>query len=210
MTELNSLKDLQTHSKNYQTGDYETRYKFYIKKHLPDGFQKELSCLNFFVETPEKKGVQVENSWEIVKTFENVVAIFQGYMKSLTVENLYRNYDEFNLEEVASVPSPKSNVVYELTLTDCLNGEKVLYSTSVCGNDYIDSIVFFIPIWKDYEVNGEYKSGIRTTLKDLFFQKKYTDRFQTLPSPKQVIKNSFTLNSYESYGTTNVNTHLSW
>lgn len=209
MTELNNLKDLQGHSKNYQTGgDYETRYKFYIKKNSPDGFQKELSCLNFFVETPEKKGVQVENSWEIVQTFERVVSIFQNYMKSLTIDNLYRNYDEFNLEEIMSEPLPKSNVTYELILTDCLNGEKVLYSTLVCGNDYIDTVTFFIPIWKDYEENGKSKSGIRSTLKDLFFQKKYTDRFQTLP--KQVIKNNFTLNSYESYGTTNVNAHLSW
>lgn len=208
MTELNSLKDLQSHSKNYQTGDYETRYKFYIKKHLPDGFQKELSCLNFFVETPEKKGVQVQDSWEIVETFDKVVAIFQGYMKSLTIENLYRNYNEFNLEEVVSTPSPKSNVRYELILTDCLNGEKTLYSTLVCGNDYIDSITFFIPIWKDYEENGKSKAGIRTILKDLFFQKKYTNRFETLPN--KVIKNSFTVNSYESYGHTNFNSHLSW
>lgn len=198
---FNNFSELKNHHisiKGEKLPEYETRYKFYVKKIFSDGFEKELASLNFFVEVPNRQGVQVENSWEIVQTFEEISSIFQNYLKGLTIDNLYRNYDEFVWSETVEEPAEPSNTKYKLILTDCLEKEKVLYSTEICGNDYLDSFSFFIPIWKDYEKNGVVQMGIRSHLKELFLQKKYTDRFKVQPKAFTP-KNIFTVNRYETY-----------
>lgn len=198
--------------------DYKTRFTFHLLYH--DGYKpEELTCLNFFANLKEftDENASVENSIEIEETFYEIIKIFQNYLKRITIDSLYKNYDEASYTFLPSVPTDIDNedenslivspsnhqkeYIFKLIDHEAsmrVNGElseekevRVIYQKTISGNDFINpNPLSILPIWKDNEIN---QVGIRTLLKNLLEKGKYHSRFKNYQ--KHSFKNSYSINT---------------
>jgi hypothetical protein len=180
--------------------EFTTKFTFHLI-YFDGSTAQEMSMLNFFA-TPKEFGnpdLAVENSVEIVHTFQNITGLFHDYMRGITEDYLYKNYE--NGFSPSTKQNPNSKYIFKLVdhsasvrnqgkLTD-EKEVRVIYQQEIYANDfYAVPQLSILPIWKD---NGNSK-GIRSMLKDLLSLNHYTNRFKT---PFEGVKNTFTVNSYQ-------------
>lgn len=186
-----------------QEQKFEIRFTFHLI-HYDGKNAQELCMLNFFA-NPKEHGnadLSVENSTEIVNTFGEISNLFQRYMKQITKDQLYKNYEnDFPANEMQN---DSSKYIFKLidhyaairTSDNKLSTEKeirVIYESEIFANDFapVQTPFSILPIWKDVE----YRVGIRTLLKDMLSLPKYSNRFKRKFAPKA---NTFCVNSTEN------------
>lgn len=182
--------------------DEKTGFTFYLS-YFDGKSANEICTLNFYASPREfaNPDLAIENSWEVVQAFSDITKLFQKYMKSITMDYMQKNYqpdvvvkNEFNPEAryVFKLIHHNASVRRKNKLTD-EKEMRLIYEHQISATDFYPAQLSIIPIWKDFEVNGVQKDGIRTILKDLCLHSKYKSRFKT---PKKVL-NTFCVNSIE-------------
>lgn len=185
-----------------QEESYKTRFTFHLL-YFNGKSAEELTTLNFFATPKEfaKPESAVENSIEITESFTRIAELFHNHMKQLTIENLYRNYDE-DFYGVSPSTNQNPDACYIFKLIDHnasiredgkLSAEKevrVIYEQSVSAVNYINPYnLSILPIWKDQDDSD----GIRSILKDLLSRSKYTNRFKKTTHRFTNVSTAFTL-----------------
>lgn len=181
--------------------EYKTRFTFHLL-YFDGKTGEELTSLNFFTNLKEFSNPDsaVENSIEIEKTFCTIAEMFQNYLKQVTVDQLYKNFDENEWVVSPSTPkNPAAQYVFKLIDHDAavrVNGKlssekevRVIYEKSISANDFINpNPLSILPIWKDQES----QAGIRSLLKDLLNKNKFNSRFKAKTAKFQ---NVYSINS---------------
>lgn len=183
--------------------DEKTGFTFHLS-YFDGKSANEICTLNFYANPREfgDPNLAVENSWEVVDAFANITKIFQKYMKSITMDYMQKNYQpdivvktEFNQEAkfVFKLIHHNASVRQKNKLTD-EKEMRLIYEHQISATDFYPvSQLSIIPIWKDFEVNGVQKDGIRSILKDLCLHSKYKCRF----TKSKNVLNTFCVNSIE-------------
>lgn len=186
-----------------QQEEYRTRFTFHLL-HFDGTIAEELTSLNFYANLKEFANVDlaIENSIEIEKTFCIIAEIFQNYLKQITVDLLYKNFDEYDWG-VSPSTNQNSSAQYVFKLIDHnaavrVNGKlsdekevRVIYEKSISANDFINpNPLSILPIWKDQEE----QIGIRSLLKELLSKNKFNSRFKA-SAKKTKFKNVYSINS---------------
>lgn len=183
--------------------EYRTRFTFHLLYfNGSTSTAEELTSLNFFTNLKESSNpdLSVENSIEIEKTFCQIAEIFQNYLKQVTIDQLYKNYDEdaWGVSQ-PTFKHPDTQYVFKLIDHDAtvrVNGKlsdekevRVIYEKSISANDFVNPFpLSILPIWKDQDD----QVGIRSLLKELLNKPKFNSRFKT---KKQKFQNVYSINS---------------